>query len=309
MPLDPQAAAVIKAREAEGAPPLSRQTAAQVRAAAHARPMTQGPAVARKYDLHVPGPGGVIPIRVYVPFGLPPFPCLVYYHGGGWVTGTLDMSDGVSQSLCTGAGCVVASVDYRLAPEHKFPAAAEDAYAAALWVQQHAGELGVDARRIAVGGSSSGGNLAAAVCLMAKDRGGRPSLVHQLLVYPVADFSSRTQSYRENGEGYMLTRDSMEWYAQQYLRTPADAANPYAAPLQAKDLGGLPQALVVTAEYDPLRDEGEAYAQKLRDAGVPVVCTRYDGMIHGFFGMFNALDKGKLAIDQACRELKKAFAG
>lgn len=307
MPLDPQAAAVIQTLA--GGVPLSAQTAAQVRAAAQSRPVAQGPSVARKYDLQIPGQGGVIPVRVYVPSGQPPFPCLVYYHGGGWVTGTLDMSDGVSQSLCAGAGCVVVSVDYRLAPEHKFPAAAEDAYAAALWVQQHAPELAVDARRIAVGGSSAGANLAAVVCLMAKDRGGRPLLAYQLLVYPVADFSSGTPSYRENGQGYMLTRDSMEWYAQQYLRTPADAQNPYAAPLLANDLRGVPPALVITAEYDPLRDEGEAYAKKLRDAGVPVVSTRYDGMIHGFFGMFNALDKGKLAIAQACTELKKAFAG
>ncbi len=309
MPLDPQAAAVIKAREAEGAPPLSRQTSAQVRAAAHARPLALGPDVARIYDKRIPGPGGDIPIRVYVPYGRPPFPCFVYYHGGGWVTGTLDMSDATCKHLSMGASCVVVSVDYRMAPEHKFPAAADDAYAAALWTRQHAAELGADPGRVAVGGASAGATLAAVVCLIAKEKGGQPSLVHQLLVYPVTDLAMNTPSHRENGQGYLLTRDSMDWYAQQYLRTPADALNPHASPLLAKDMRGLPPALVITAEYDPLRDEGEAYAQKLRAAGVPTACTRYDGMIHGFFNMFNVLDKGRLAVEEASQALRKAFSG
>ncbi|MBI4197772.1 MAG: alpha/beta hydrolase [Chloroflexi bacterium] len=307
MPLDPQAEAVIKLQEAAGEPPLHTLSPALARAIRHARPVAKGPEVARSYNTRIPGPAGAVPARVYVPFGDGPFPCLVYYHGGGWVIGTLDMSDGTCRHLCTGGGCVVVSVDYRLAPEAKFPLPAEECYAAAQWVHGHAPSLDVDPRRVAVGGGSAGANLAAAVALMARDRGG-PPLVHQLLVYPVTDRNFNTPSYIQNGAGYMLTCESMIWYWDHYLSSPADAQNPYAAPLQAKDVSRLPPALVITAEYDPLRDEGEAYARRLQDAGVSTHYSCYPGMIHGFFGMHEAVDKARQAVEEACGALRQAFA-
>jgi acetyl esterase len=231
----------------------------------------------------------------------------VWFHGGGWVVGDLESADATARHLTVGANCVVVSVDYRLAPETKFPGPAEDCYAATKWVAQNAASINVDPGRIAVGGDSAGGNLAAAISLMARDRGG-PPLALQLLVYPVTDRDFSTESYIQNAEGYQLTRDSMVWYWEHYLKDDADAVNPYAAPLQAQDLRNLPPALVITAEYDPLRDEGEAYAHRLEAAGVNTTCTRYDGMIHGFFGMAAAIDKGKQAIAQASAALKAAFA-
>ncbi|MEE2881323.1 MAG: alpha/beta hydrolase, partial [Chloroflexota bacterium] len=211
-----------------------------------------------------------------------------------------------ARHLTVGAGCVVVSIDYRLAPETKFPGPAEDCYAATSWVFENASGLGIFGDRIAVGGDSSGGNLAAAVCLMIKDRGG-PNLAMQLLVYPVTDWSFQTDSYVDNAEGYQLTKDTMIWYWDQYVSHDGDAQDPYAAPLKAPDLSGLPSALVITAEFDPLRDEGEAYANRLKDAGVPTSCTRYPGMIHGFFGMSAALDKGKDAISEASAALMASF--
>ena len=198
-------------------------------------------------------------------------------------------------------------MDYRLAPEAKFPGPAEDCYAATRWVAEHGAEINVSSNNLAVGGDSAGGNLAAAVCLMVKDRGG-PPLGMQLLVYPVTDRRFQTGSYADNAEGYSLTRDTMIWYWDQYLANDADASNGYAAPQQAQDLGGLPPAVVITAEYDPLRDEGEAYAHRLEAAGVPTTCTRYPGMIHGFFGMSAVVDKGKEAMAQASAALTAAFA-
>jgi acetyl esterase len=200
----------------------------------------------------------------------------------------------------------VVSVDYRLAPEARFPAPLEDCYAATRWAAENGSANDIDPSRIAVGGASAGSNLAAAVCLMARDRGG-PSLAFQLLVYPVTDRNFGTGSYQENGEGYGLSKDGMSWYWDQYLSSPSDASNPYAAPLQATDLSGLPAALVITAEYDPLRDEGEAYAHSLQAAGVPTICTRYDGMTHGFFNNYDVIDKGKEAISQASSALVEAF--
>ena len=243
-------------------------------------------------------------MRIYTPAGAGTFPALVWFHGGGWVVGTLDMADGTSRHLCVGADCVVISVDYRLAPEAKFPAAAEDCYAATKWVAENASSINVDPYRIAVGGDSAGGNLAAVVSLMVRDRGG-PTLAFQLMVYPVTDRNFRTDSYRQNAEGYLLTREGMVWYWEHYLREPSDAVNPYAAPMQAKDLKGLPPALVITAEFDPLRDEGEAYAKRLEAAGVRTICTRYDGMVHG---MSDMVDKAKGAITQASTALRSTLA-
>jgi acetyl esterase len=231
---------------------------------------------------------------------------LVYFHGGGWVLGGLETHDGVCRGLANGAACVVVSVDYRLAPENKFPAAAEDCYAAAAWVAKHAPVIGGDPRRIAVGGDSAGGNLSAVVALMAGDRQG-PELSLQLLVYPVTDSACDTPSYRENAEGYLLTRDAMAWFWNHYVRDDRDRINPHAAPLRAGNVAGTPPALVITAEFDPLRDEGEAYARRLEAAGVPVTLTRYDGMIHGFFGMTMVMDKARAAMHEATMALRRRF--
>jgi acetyl esterase len=232
---------------------------------------------------------------------------LVYFHGGGWVIGDIDTHDNTCRELTNAAGCVVVSVDYRLAPEHKFPAPLEDCYAATAWVAEHAANLGADPARLAVGGDSAGGNLAAAVCLLARERG-RRTIVHQLLIYPVTDHDYFTASYRDNAEGYLLTREAMEWFWNHYLRTPADGKDPLASPLRSNNLSGLPPATVITAEFDPLRDEGEAYGHRLRGAGVEATVTRYDGMIHGFFGLGAVLAQGKKAMEEAAERLRLRFA-
>jgi acetyl esterase len=307
MPLDPQARLVIDQVAALGLPPNHTVSPQQARINMKMRPRAAGPEVAKVEDHRIPGPGLQIPVRIYTPMGPGPFPVLVWFHGGGWVVGDLDTADPTARHLTVGAGCVTVSVDYRLAPETKFPGAADDCYAATVWAAQNAARINGDPRRLAVGGDSAGGNLAAVVSLMARDRG-TPPLVYQLLVYPVTARNFDTDSYRRNAEGYMLTRDAMQWYWDHYLRTAADAANPYAAPLAAQNLGNLPPALVITAEYDPLCDEGEAYAKRLQEAGVPTTCSRYDGMIHGFFGMPAVLDKGKQAVTDAVAALRNAFA-
>jgi acetyl esterase len=223
------------------------------------------------------------------------------------VIGSVDTHDYTCRLIANGAKCSVLSVDYRLAPEHKFPAAADDCYAATKWASEHAGELGIDPARIAVAGDSAGGNLAAVVALMARDRGG-PSLVQQTLIYPVIHYNFDTASYRDNAEGYMLTTRMMRWFWGHYLASEKDGTNADASPLLAESVAGLPPALIITAEYDPLRDEGEAYADRLRAAGVDVICTRYDGEIHGFFGMPLLLDDAKVALAQVCGALRGAFA-
>jgi acetyl esterase len=230
----------------------------------------------------------------------------VYFHGGGWVTGNVDAYDPTCRSLANAAGCVVVSVDYRLAPEHKFPAAPEDCYAAVQWVAASAAEFGGDPSRLAVGGDSAGGNLAAVVSHMARDRGG-PPLAFQLLVYPVTDHHFGTVSYQQNGDGYLLTRDSMVWFWNHYLEKEADGTSPLASPLRCTNLANLPPAFVITAEFDPLRDEGEAYGKCLTSAGVATTVKRYDGMIHGFFSL-GVFDQGRQAIKDAAAALQNAFA-
>ena len=307
MPLDPQAKAVIEQVEALGLPPVNEVSPAEARANFEARPRAPGPEVARVEDRTAPGPAGDIPVRVYTPEGQGPFPMLMWYHGGGWVIGNVRTHDAICRHLARQAQCLVVSVDYRLAPEHKFPAAADDCYAATQWAADNASALNGDAARLAVGGDSAGGNLSAVVSLMARDRGG-PALVHQLMVYPVTEFRLDTPSYSQNADGYLLTRDAMVWFWGHYLGNEGDGAEPYASPMRAAELSGLPPALVITAEYDPLRDEGEAYAKLLEQAGVHTACTRYDGMVHGFFGMPDLLDKGREAIAEASAALREAFA-
>ena len=307
MPLDPQARAMIDRTVALNLPPTSQMTPAQARASVRERSaLLPREEVASVRDHQVPVSDGTIVVRVFTPRGAAAKPALVYFHGGGWVTGDIDTHEGICRILANAADCVVASVDYRCAPEHTFPTAAEDAYAATRWVVEQAGALGVDARRLAVGGDSAGGNLAAAVALMARDRGG-PALALQVLVYPVTDCDFDRPSYKENAEGYLLTSESMRFYWDQYVPNAADRVNPYAAPMRAASLAGLPPALVITAEYDPLRDEGEAYARALGTAGVPVAHSRYPGMIHAFFRFTNVLDAARAAVAEVVAALQKAW--
>ena len=232
---------------------------------------------------------------------------LVFFHGGGWVICDLDSHDSLCRSFANRACCVVVSVDYRLAPEHKFPAAVEDAYAATQWVANNASRINGDPTRIAVGGDSAGGNLAAVVAIMARDHN-KPSLKYQLLIYPATDVSStNTDSYRNYADGYFLTKGDGEWFCHHYLNCAEDRLNPSVSPLLTPDLSRLPPALVITAGFDVLRDEGESYAKRLKEAGVSVKCTRYEGMIHGFMSMDGLLDQARNGIEEASTALREAF--
>jgi acetyl esterase len=308
-----EAAAVIAEREEQGIPSFSELSVPGARAWMEELnafdPAALDP-VASVRDLSIPGPGGPLTVRQYTPEtdGGGPYPVLVYLHGGGWVIGSVDTHDATCRAFADAADCVVVSVDYRRAPEHPFPAPLEDCYAALEWVVSHAGVLDADPDRVAIAGDSAGGNLAAAVAQLARDRDG-PALVHQLLIYPVTDHAFDTESYAENAEGYVLTRDGMQWGWDRYLDRPVDGANPYASPLRAHDLGDLPSATVVTAGFDPLRDEGVAYADRLAAAGVDVAHRHYEGMIHGFASMLvePELDGARDAVAAASDDLRAAF--
>ena len=307
MPLDPQARLMIERTQALNLPAVGRMTPAEARESVRQRSAAlPREDVASVHDHRVPVAGGAVRVRVFTPHVSGPLPGLVYFHGGGWVTGDVETHEGICRTLANAARCVVASVDYRCAPEFTYPTAAEDAYAATRWVADRASELGVDARRLAVCGDSAGGNLAAAVALMARDRGG-PRLALQVLVYPITDCDFERPSYKENAEGYLLTAESMRFYWDQYVPNGADRTAPYVAPMRAATLAGLPPALVITAEYDPLRDEGEAYAHRLAEAGVPVTQSRYPGMIHAFFRFTNSADAARAAVAEVVAALQKAW--
>ena len=308
MPLDPQVDAFLKQAAAAGAPPLESLPVPQAREMIRAlfAPAGDRTEVKKVEDRKIDANGASLPIRIYTPEGQGALPILVYLHGGGFALGDIEAYDPVCRDLCKGAGCIVVSVDYRLAPEHKFPTPVEDCYAATKWIANNAALIGGDGARLAVGGDSAGGNLSAAVALMARDRGG-PTIKFQLLVYPVTNYDLETGSYRANAEGYLLTRAGMKWFWDLYLNTANDGAMPYASPLRAANLANLPPALVITAEYDPLHDEGAAYADRLRAAGVKVVHNDYKGMIHGFFTLGYALTQGKNVVAEACTALRAAF--
>jgi acetyl esterase len=266
-----------------------------------------GEEVASVEDTSIPGPdGNEIPVRIYRPEGDGPFPGVVYFHGGGFVLCGVETHDNVCRSLTKAVGCVTVSVDYRLAPEFPYPAGVEDAYAATVWVADHADELGLQPGRLAVAGDSAGGNLTAVVAQMTRDRGG-PDLAYQLLIYPVIDQAEDHPSRLEKAEGWFLTKENMDWYTDHYLADPAHAEHPYASPIHAPDLSGLPPAMVITAEHDPLRDEGEAYGHRLREAGVEVVVTRYADMFHGFFSVGGALERSMQAQQDAFAALREAL--
>ena len=309
MPLDPQARAYLDASTELGLPAPRACTPAEMRAGALKRRHHFGAPpipVGRVEDRTVPGPADEIPVQVFVPDAAGPLPILVFYHGGGWVSGCIETHENACRALANLTPCVVVSVEYRLSPEAKFPAGLEDCYAATSWVAEHGTELGGDPTRLAVGGDSAGGNLAAAVALLARERGG-PKIGLQLLIYPVTDYNFETASYRDAAEGYGLTQDSMRLFWELYLDSEGDAANPLASVLRA-DLAGLPPAHVITAEYDPLRDEGDAYAAKLKAAGVPVEHVLYPGQIHGFFNVGTMMKTGEVAVERAARAIAAALA-
>ena len=306
MALDPQAQAWLDRMRELGAPGLGEVPPEEARAVQDETAATifgPVPDVAWE-DRSLPGPAGPIPVRVYRP-GDEPAPVLAYFHGGGWVLGGLNTHHGVCATLAQLSGCVVCSVDYRLAPEHRFPAAVDDGWASTTWLAEHAEEIGGRPGALAVGGDSAGGNLAAVCALRARDAG--LPLALQLLVYPVADADLETSTYREFADGYFLTAYSMHWFWDHYL-PGGDRFHPDASPLRAEDVSGAAPAVVITAGFDPLRDEGEAYARRLEEAGVPVTLTRYDGMIHGFFRMPAVMDKANDALAEAAGALRGSFA-
>ncbi|GAA1258935.1 alpha/beta hydrolase [Kitasatospora nipponensis] len=323
MPLHPQLRALRERRAAAGTPPLYTLSLEQARAADLADLRAAGgepEPVADVRTFEIPGPGGPLPLRLYrptVPAGPqagpqpergPAAPVLVYLFGGGWTLGCLDTGDAICRALTNAAGCATLAVGYRLAPEHPFPAALEDCYAAVGWLAEHAAELGLDPARVAIGGDSAGGNLAAATTLLCRGRGG-PALRHQLLVYPNTDYRPEGARATADEDPLLFNQHSVQWYWRHYLADEEHGSHPLASPLRAEDLSGLPAATVITAEFDPLREEGEAYAERLREAGVPVAARRYEGMAHGFFAMAGVLDDGRAAQRYAAAALRAAFAG
>ena len=305
MALDEQSSALLEAMASSGVLAFRelgvdgcRRMIAQQSAFARGEPI-------ESVEERLVGAGGTVPVRIFRPSSAPGLPMLVFFHGGGWIMGGLDSHDPTCRALAARAGCVVVSVDYRLAPEHPFPAAVVDAMQATRWVAENAEDLGGDRTRIAVAGDSAGGNLAAVVAQRAGSEG--TPLVFQLLIYPVIDRRMDRPSMVENATGFVLERADMEWFWSLYDPDGEAAEDPRAVPLMAADLRGLPPALVITAEHDPLRDEGEEYGSRLRAAGVPVSMSRYPGVFHGFFAMEGFLDAAAAAVEEAAGALRDAF--
>ncbi|MFE6776309.1 alpha/beta hydrolase [Streptomyces sp. NPDC057702] len=311
MPLEPHTQALYDRRAAQAVRPLYTMTLAEARAAdlaaVQADAGTPEP-VEQVLDESITGPAGPLPVRLYRPAGQGPLPVLVYYFGGGWTLGSLETGDAICRALANATGCLTVGVGYRLAPENPFPAAPEDCFAGLRWVAEHAARFGGDPARLAVAGDSAGGNLAAAVTLMARDAGG-PELRAQVLVYPNTDYLADTPSRREITDPLLFNDKSVRWYWDNYLTSADDGGHPLASPLRAPDHGGLPPALVITAEYDPLRDEGESYAARLRESGVRAEAVRYPGVTHGFFAMAGAVPAGRHAVDRVAAYLRTALSG
>ena len=304
MPLDDDVAEVLRALDALGAPALGDGTPAEARDNYDSAPKPDPDPLARVEDVTIPGPDRDIGCRVYADSDDTDLPVVAFFHGGGWVLSSVEGHDSLARRIAKRSGALVVSVEYRLAPEYPFPAPHDDCWAVTRWLSEHAGELGGDPTRLAVAGDSAGGNLAAGVALRARDEG--ISLAFQLLVYPCIDTEQTRPSMEENGSGYFLTAADMDWFWDHYV-PPEHRANPYAVPARAEELDGLAPALVQTAEYDPLRDEGEEWAERLAAAGVDVDMTRYDGVVHGFVSRWHQMAAAEGAHDEACTALRQAY--
>jgi acetyl esterase len=309
--LHPQIREVLRVMAEAKLRPIEEMTPTEAReqmeATARARRADPLP-VSRVEERMIPGPAGGIRLRLYWPQGAAPVPAIVYYHGGGHVIGSLDTHDFVARNLCAGASALVTSVDYRMGPEHRFPAAVDDSFAALQWLHENVQNLGADPGRLGVHGDSAGANLAAVVALLARDAG-HPQLRLQSLVYPIVDYGLVGDSYKKYAEGYgILTRGAMVWFRDHYLRTPGDADDWRASPIKAASFAGVAPAVIVTAECDVLHDDGERYAEALRRAGVPVEYKEFPGMIHAFFGMVPAVDDAMNAQRMVWAAFKRAFA-
>ena len=290
-------------------PPATELTPEQVRknsALSRAAVERERESVGKIEERSIPSPAGNIPVRIYRPESAGTHPLIMLFHGGGWVVGDLDTEDATCRGLCRRVGAVVISVDYRLAPETAYPGAVDDCFAATVWAIDHAGELGIDASRVATSGTSAGGNLSGAVAMMARDRGG-PAIAHQLLFCPVIDADFDRSSYIRNATDYGLTRDGMIWFWDHYTGSGEDRYEPYASLIRAEDLSGLPDTTIIAAEFDPLVDEAVAYGDALKAAGVKTRCTVYDGMTHGFNGYVGVVDAAKVALDEAAAGIRASF--
>ena len=308
MTLNPQAKALLDQMAAAAAPKLFELPIAEARAGAVAMTQSlepQGLPIGRTEDRMIPGPAGDIPVRIYTPIaaGGTALPCLIFYHGGGFVIGNLDSHDALCRALANEAGVKVIAVDYRLAPEAKFPAAVEDAFAALKWIEANAMDLDIDANRLAVGGDSAGGNLAAVVSILARDEG-QTRISFQLLIYPWLDFLEASASRDAFASGYFLDEVTLAWFTHSYANSPEDYRDYRLSPLRAASHKNLPPAHIMTAGFDPLRDEGRAYAEKLREAEVPVTYKEYPGLIHGFANMTAVIEEGRAAVKEAAAALK-----
>ena len=311
MALDPQVQVLLDLARKAALPEVWQLTPDQGREqyATRVNKLKFNEAIFRTEDRRIPGPGSDIPIRIYTPRELKPgekLPVLLWFHGGGFVIGSLDTHDSACRMLANKADCLVVSVDYRLAPEHKFPAGVEDCQAAMKWTALHAVEFGGDASCMAVGGDSAGGNLAAVMAILARDAA-HPKLVFQLLIYPCVAPEPETGSHHKFKEGYILSRNSITWFYKQYLRSGKDVNDFRFAPLMHDDLSALPPALIIVAGYDPLRDEGIEYAKKLIEAGNRVRLSNFEGMVHGFYLMGGALDAARRAVAESADALREAF--
>lgn len=311
MTLDPQAKWVLDIAEQANAPLLEDMSAEDAKTAYEERALKlcfQDVPIGKSEDLDIAGPHGPIPIRLYHPVnGAEKLPVLIYYHGGGWIIGSRDSHDALCRSISNQGSFLVVSVDYRMGPEAKFPAAVDDSIAAMNWVSDTITQYGGDKTKIAVSGDSAGGNLSAVVCLAATENQ-CPMPAFQWLIYPATDMVMETNSHQQFSEGYFLTKNLLNWFQDHYLSSPEDKNDWRASPIRAKSIASVPSALVQTAGFDPLKDEGKAYADRMSAEGVDVAYTEYPGMIHGFINLGGAIGAAQVAIDEGIASLKKAFS-